>query len=247
MENHHPFRVCAHAARHFKRASRRRIPVDLGVTFIREYLEVMGLGERDKGLPIFRRGYRTLRVRGRADVGNRGPVQNVGINRLEIGQIPGLGSGGQVDRLGANGKRCDRVDLIEGVRRQHDRLLAILAFGAERHASVIKPFARAVQRQNLGRGVDVDTVALPDPISLRRTQRKRAVILGVFGEALKVVIQNARDPLGKRVTRLADGHENRVAARLHAVQQRPQTRKRIFWEVRKPLRKHHYCLINRSH
>jgi malate dehydrogenase (oxaloacetate-decarboxylating)(NADP+) len=57
--------------------------------------------------------------------------------------------------------------------------------------------------------------------------------------------QNRGDKIGHRVAWFADGHGNGFAAGRMRVQKLPQTRKRIVRQVRKPLRKRHYCLNRR--
>ena len=123
--------------------------------------------------------------------------------------------------------------------------IATLRLGAQRHGGVVQPLARAVQRHD-PLGGNLGPIAPPQPAGDRRQQLGRAVVRGIFAETVQICRQNRPDEIGNRMSGLANGHRDRGVTRRVMVQKLPQTRKRIIRQVRKPLRKRHYCLMCRG-
>ena len=163
MEDHDPLGVGAGGLGGRERARRRGVAVDLAVALVGEDAEVVALGEREEAAPVGRVGDRALRVRRRADVGERDPVEERRRQRGVVGQEAGLGGRRHRHRLGAGGERRGAVGLVERVRHQHRRPRARLGLGREREGGVEQALAGAVQRDHLGVGVDRDAVAAGEP------------------------------------------------------------------------------------
>ena len=195
---------------------------------------------------IIARRNRTLRIGRRAEIGDRHAIENLVGQARVIGQEIRLGAGGHENRLSAHGRGGHGIDLIERVRDQDRRALAVLGFGAKRDRGIEQPLARAIQRHDPVRS-DLDAIAPPDPSRNRAQQRRRALIRGIFAEICKVFRQHLPHEIGHRVARLADGHGDGFAAGSMRIQQRPQTRECVFGQVRKPLGINHRCLICRGH
>ena len=155
--------------------------------------------------------------------------------------MAGCGGGGHVDGFRPHGQGGHGIDLIERVRHQDDGLLAVLHLGAERDGGVEKPFTRAVQDHQAVFG-HRHAIAAGDPAGDGGQKIGRAVVRRVDAETRKVGRKDRADEIGHRVARLADGHGDGIAAGGVRVEKFPQARKRIFWQVRKPLRKCHCCL-----
>ena len=243
MEGEDPLGVGPHLGSYLQDADRRRVTPDLGIAFIRKDQEIVLLRQRQQIGPIVPAGHGALRVGRRADIGNRGAVQGLGVEAREIGQKAGLGGGVDIDGVSRNRQRRHGIDLIEGVRHQHDRLLASLLLGAQRDGGVEQPFPRAVQRHDPIFG-HRDAIAPPDPARDRRQQFRRAVIRRIDAETCQMFGKDRTNKARHRVPRLADGHGNLFTAGRVCIEQLPQTRKRIIRQVREPLRKRHFCLMS---
>jgi hypothetical protein len=77
MENQDTFGIRAMSLGRGQRPGRRRGPVDLGIAFVGEDLEIVTLGQRDQLRPIGLIGHRPLRIGRGADIGDRRPVEDV--------------------------------------------------------------------------------------------------------------------------------------------------------------------------
>lgn len=170
----------------------------------------MLLGQRQKLGPVCPAGDSALRVRRAADIGDGGAVEGLGIEAREIRQMATVGGRGHEDRLGPHRERGHRIDLIKRIRRQNDRLLAVLRLGTQRHGGVVKPLARAVQRHDTVRR-DGHRIAPLQPAGDGRKQFRRALVRRVLPEPRQAVRQDIADPGGKRVLRLTNGHGKRLA------------------------------------
>ena len=201
----------------------------------------MLFGQSQKVSQIIRRSDSPLRIGGRTDIGQRHPVQHVRRQAAVVRQVAGRGSGGDIDRLGPHSQGGHGIDLIEGVRHQDDGFLAGLGFWAQGDGRVEQPLPCAVQDHQpiLGHR---HAIAPGDPARNGRQKLGRTVVWRVDAKAAKVRGQDRADEIRHGVARLADGHGDGVAAGGVRVEKFPQTRKRIVWQVRKPLRKRHCCL-----
>ena len=194
-------------------------------------------------------GHCTLRVGGRAQIGQRDTVQQRRVQPRVIGQIARGGRGGHEQRLRLHRGGGDRIDLIERVRHQHDRLLAGLGFRAQGQGCVEQPLSRAVQHHQPIRR-DVQAIAAVQPAADRGQQFGRAFVRGVFRQFGQAVGHHLRHETGHRVARLSDGQDHGGFAggqpRFDIRQQRPQTRERVVRQVREPLGECHLCLAFRG-
>ena len=243
MKDHHPVAVGAEFFNHLQRAGGRRVAVDLRIAFIGENQEIIFLGQRDQIGPIVARGDNALRIGGGAKIGRRGAAEHLFGQAGEIGQMPGLGGGGDHDGLCPARDRADHIDLVERVRHQNRRFLPVLGRRAERDDGVIQPLAGAVQRHNLAVGVHFDPVAAGNPCGDGTAQLGRAVVWRVLVKAFGVFRDLIRNPSRKRMFRLANGHMDRRATTLMPIEQGAQARPHVGRKVRKPLGIHHQnCL-----
>ena len=127
-----------------------------------------------------------LRVGGRAQEEAAGAAQDVGLarQRVEIGQMAGLGGGVEIDRLAAGAVGAAEVGLIERIGEQHDgpAVEALAADGRQRREE--QAFARAVDGQHLALEVDLagEAVAPADPGGDRLAQLVGAADLGIGAE-----------------------------------------------------------------
>ncbi len=231
MEDHQPLGVGADPARHLERAGGRLVAVDLRIALVGEDAEIVALGEIEKHAPVAPVGHRALRVRGRADIGDRGAVEHVRGQAGEVRQVTGFGAAGQIDRLGPGRQRGHGVALVEGVRQQHQGLPAALALGREREAGVEEALAGAVERQDRALRVAVglgDAVAPRQPVRDRLAQLRNALVRRIAREAAGVLGQDAGHEIRDRVPRLADRHGDLRPAGRDAVQERAQAREGVF-------------------
>ena len=218
MENHHAFRIGSHIARDLKRACRCFVAVNLGIAFISQNAEIVFFGQRDQAFPVVTAGNSALRVGGRTDVGQRRAIQNLGRQAFVIRQMSGFGGGGYKDSLGPDGRCGNRIDLIERVRCQNDRLFAALCFGAQRHGRVVQPFARAVQRHDICFGIDSDAIAPLDPVADRGAQFICSVVRGVAAEFGNRLRKNITHPVREGMFGFTNGHMLNRATRRMGVQ-----------------------------
>ena len=246
MKHHNPIRVCTHVMGHLQSTHRGGVAINLAVTFIRENSEIMFLGQGDQITPIGLSGNRTLRVCRRTKIGNGHAIKKGRRQRGIIRQIARFSGCRHIDWLCINREACHRINLIKRVWHQNSGFLPRLFLNPKRKSRIEQPLTRAVQGEDMLVCVKVNTVAARDPSHNRRAQIFAPLIGGVTAKTLKRLRNRASDELRERMTRLTDRHVNRIAARLMDVKQFPQTRKGVFWQVRKPLGKHHDCLKYRG-
>ena len=102
-------------------AGRRLARVDLGVALVEEQHEVVLARQRQGLAQIVGAGDGALRVGGRAQEEGRRASQDVGLarERIEVGQMAGLGGGVEIDGLAAGAVGAAEVGLIERIGQQH--------------------------------------------------------------------------------------------------------------------------------
>ena len=96
--------------------------IDLRVALVRKQHEVVLARQRQRLGDVVGTGHRALWVGGRADEEGRGAAQDVGLarQRIEVGQVPGLGRGIEIDRLAVCRVGAAEVSLIERIGEQDD-------------------------------------------------------------------------------------------------------------------------------
>ena len=206
MKAHQTFGIGTDFRGDLQGADRRRVAIDLGIAFVREDLEVVAFGQFQQRGPVRAVGTDPLRVRGRADVGDGRAVQKVGRQRCEIRQETGFRATGQVNRFGARGDRGNGIALIERVRQQDRRALAILGFRRQRDAGAEQPLARAVQRQDLRFRVAIafaHLIAPRQPIRDGRTQLGGSLVRGILRQFCGVLQHDRSDKIGNGMLRFA--------------------------------------------
>jgi hypothetical protein len=222
--------------RHLQRAGRRRVAVELGIALVGEDLKSCVRPARS-GRASRLVGDRPLRVGRRADIGDRRAVQHLGISARNPADARSR-RGRHEDRLGPHGKRATacrpgRTGSASGSRAAGPRWSRGRA-----PCRVEQPLARAVQRHDLGGRVDRHAVAPVQPGCDRgravRACRRSAgsVESSEFARRSISPIQGGKACLGSPIDMCITSPPGRMR-----IQKRPQTRKRIGWQVRKPLRK----------
>ena len=121
----------------FEHAGRRVLPVDFRVALVGEDQEAIAARKRDQALEVGRVGDRALRVRRRGEIERNRAREQLGRQRVEIGQEAVLGGGVEIDRLAVGRDRTGRVDRIERIGDQHRG-----ATGARGRPSVSPPAPR---------------------------------------------------------------------------------------------------------
>ena len=237
VKRHHPLIVRAHRLRRLQHAGRGGVAIDLRIALVREHQEVVLLRQRDQRRPARQIRHRPLRVRRRAIVDRRRSPQQILRQRREVGQEPRLRPRVDVDRLGPRRQRRHRVALVERVGQQHRRPLSVLGLRHQRHAGREQPLPRAGEREHTirRRPPVVQPIAQLQPAADRLQQLRRAVVRRIAPVARRMLRQHLIEERRQRMPGLPQGHRDRLAPRRHGVEQRPQTRKRIFRQVREPL------------
>jgi hypothetical protein len=226
VEHRHIGEVAAGLLEH---AGRRVLPVDLRIALVGEHHELVLPRERDQAPQIGGVGDRALRVRGRRKVEGDGAREQLGRERVEIGQEAVRGGGVEIDRLAVGRDRSGRIDRVERVRDQHrgpSRARARPAPGGDRRKE--QAFARAGQHQNLAQRVDRpgELVAPAEPAGDGAAKALGAGIGRIAAEIRDVRGEHRSDEGRNRVLRLADRDADRRLARLHVGQQLGQPHER---------------------
>jgi hypothetical protein len=197
------------------------------------------LGQSEQVAPVALARHGALGIGRRAEVDERGPVEERGLERGEIRQEAGGGRGRKVDRLRTRGERRGGIALVEGVRHEHGRAGARLALGAKREGGGEEPLARAVQRGDLARRIEAHTVAAAEPAGDRLAQILGALVRRVAAELRRMGGDDLADERRQGVARLADRHDDGLPARRRRVEERAQTGERVIRQVREPLGEGH--------
>ena len=149
VENDHAVGVCAHIARHLQRADRRGVSIDLAITFVGKDLEIVFFGQGDQTFPIIAICDGALWVGRGTDVGKYGAFEHIFGQNFEVRKVARFLCRVREDRFGRDRNRGYQVDLIEWVRHQDDGFVTVLGFRTQRHAGVVEPLARAIERHDL--------------------------------------------------------------------------------------------------
>ncbi len=235
MERHDALGIGPDGGRNCQDARRRRVAPDLGIAFVSQHDEVVLLGQRDEIAQVLLARHRSLRVRRRAEVAQRDAVEHRGRQRRVVGQEPRSGRRRRLDRLGADRQRSCAIRLVERVRHQHGGPRAVLCLRRERERRVEQALARAVQRHDPRVRVEPRAVPSRDPVGDGRAQILGPVIGRIAAELVEMRGDRLGDQRRQRMPRLADRHRQFRPARRMAVEQPPQTRKRVFRQGSEPL------------
>ena len=167
---------------------RRRgfVVIKLRITLIRGNDEIEALGQFQQAALHGRRHHGAGRVAGRADVNQLAAAPDFIGDAVQIGQVIGIGGGIEEIRLRAGQQRRALVNLIEGIRHQHQRALTgidhRLGKGEQR-------LAGAITGQDVTLGIErlcrqVEAAAQPPGDAL--PQFRQALGGGILGESAQV-------------------------------------------------------------
>ena len=104
-----------------ERALWRALAIDLRIAFVGEQHEAEAAGKRDRRRKVAAIRDGALRVRRRAEIERNGAFEQLGIDRLEVGEEARRRRAGEKYGLGAGDRRRCRVGRVEGVGDQHRR------------------------------------------------------------------------------------------------------------------------------
>src|SRR5208337_1340798 len=138
----------AEARRNLKNAGRGRLPVDLGIAFVRKNIEAVLVCEPDKLLEISLRSHDALGICGRGQINGCGAVEESGLERVEGGEKPRVCARGQEDGFDPGRERGRIIGLIEWIWHQHSGTARALARNCDRQRRD-EPLPCSAKRQNV--------------------------------------------------------------------------------------------------
>ena len=142
---------------------------------------------------------------------------------LEVGEVPRLGRGVEIERLAAGAVGAAEIGLIERIGEQHDGATAAEVLAPDgRQRREEQALARAVEGQHLARKVDRlgEPVAPDDPAGDRLAQLVRAADPRIGAEQLLGLDQLVGHERRHRLLGIAGGHlDGLLVAGLDAVEQ----------------------------
>ncbi len=229
-----------------ERAGRTLAQIDVGVAFVGEHREVVSVGEREQRSPIGFVRHRAFGIGGRTQVSRDGALQDTVRKCREIGQEAACRIGAHEDRLGA--RRQDRrgVALVERIGQQDRGPRAGLAFGRDDEGGEEQTLARAVQRQDLALGIDVDGEAALEPGGGRVAPSLGAVDRRIFAELMGVGDERFGDESGHGAARIADRERDGRPARRMRIEQIREHGEGRRRQLGKSAWKHHAGILRRE-
>ena len=233
VEDQQVAEALAQRLRRFEGTGRRVAIIDLGIAFVDDQHEIVLPGQADRLLQIIEVGNGALRIRRRAEKGQRRPVEEVGVERGEIGQEPGRARRRQRHHLGAGHDRRPAIGLVERVGDERRRPLSGLLRRHGQLRSQIQAFLGAGQRQQMAEWIEeagFEIIAPGQPVAGGRAKLVRAHDRRVAVPLIGMGCHDLCDPGWRRMLRLADTQDQRpfIAARHDIGQEHVQPRKRII-------------------
>ena len=245
VEDRHLFEAAAELAAGLDRAGRggTAAVVNLAVALVGDEDEVVLPGEGHQAFQPFEAGDRTLRVGGRAEIGQRDAREDIGAETLVIRQETGSFVRGHADRFRPGGDRGAEIDLVEGVRHQDHRPAAGLALRHRRQRRHEQRLAGAGDRDHVGRRVDRRFRAAIAPAGPGRDGGPR--VLGPAHRRVAAPQGGIRENrLADRVRRVvpgfAQGQRDRLKPRrrLDRTEQRAQAIERVSADLQEAIVEH---------
>ncbi len=228
-QHHEPLEAAAEAVRGLEAAKRRRrfIEIDFRIALVGRDHETVAVGQREQLAPVVERQHGARRVAGRAHVQQlRARPDFIGHGRVVAREVAGRVAVREIG-FGAGQQRRAFVNLIERIRTEYDRLLAVRGRARVDHrlGEREQRLSGARHRQHLRGRIDRrQPVAALEPVRDRRAQRVRAGGGRVRREAVERGHHGVADQRRRRVFGLADAEADRfeVAGRRHVLEQGAQ-------------------------